>query len=481
MRKAVFVFAGICAAAATASAQEVDPNQWQPLTSPIVDAGTFNWSTKRWVTQPQANRLRALTTKIYDNTCTYTGGNTYSEVPLCVTFFDEGEIPATSSPGAPAGATDDNLISEFEIAYCTRQPTGVIDIKVGFYEAWGGCLVGLGGAPYPAPLSGQANGYFDFGAAAGFPLPGDPAPGGSYQCMKVNIVLGNAAFCMQSEGNGVYDNTAQLDKFAWSFESNTQPYGGAGAGVTLIRAGEPSLSPAHGCTYNVPCGSDPSPWVQVQPIGSPCGHGWGTEDHWWMNIDGDAWGDTINSGTVCPGSPGAGSTCYWFLGYPTNVFASFWLELGSAGPCSGCNGSPIPYCTPGTTTNGCAATISMAGAPSVSNAAPCNINAANVEGGKSGLIFYGLQASIQPWGTGTSFLCIKAPTQRLAAQSTGGTTGQCNGSLSSNINAFWAANPGALGQPLFVGQNVFFQGWFRDPPAPKTTNLTNALQVTLCP
>jgi hypothetical protein len=480
MRRAVLVLAAIPAAAAAAAAQEIDPNSWQPLTSPIEDAGVFNWTTKRWLSDTQATRLRAAAIKVYDNTCTYTGGNAYSDVPLCVTFFDEGRIPSANTPGAPGGATDDNLITEFEIAYCTRQPTGAIDVKVGFFEAWGGCLVGLGG-PYPSPLSAQANGYFDFGAAAGFPLPGDPVPGGSYHCLKVGIVLGNAGFCMQSEGDGLFDNNDQLDKFAWSFESNTPPFGGSGAGVALIRAGEPSLSVDHGCTYNVPCGTDPSPWVAIQPPGSPCGHGWGTEDHWWMNIDGDTWGDTVNTGATCVGAPGTGTTCYWFGGYPTNVFASFWLELGSDGTCAGCNGAPLPYCTAGTTTNGCNASISINGSPSASFAGPCNVVVSNAEGGKSGLIFYGLQSLIQPWGTGTSFLCVKAPTQRLVAQPTGGTSGSCNGTLSTNVNAFWAANPGVLGQPLFAGQKLYFQGWFRDPPAPKTTNLSNALEVTICP
>jgi uncharacterized membrane protein len=142
------------------------------------------------------------------------------------------------------------------------------------------------------------------------------------------------------------------------------------------------------------------------------------------------------------------------------------------------------YCTAGTTTNGCNANIGLtSGVPSASNSGgPAVITVSNVEGNKSGLIFYGLASQALPWGTGTSFLCVKAPTQRTAAQTTGGASGTCNGTLTNDINASIAASGGSVtGVPAFAGMNVFLQGWFRDPPAPKTTHLSNGLQITLCP
>jgi hypothetical protein len=57
----------------------------------------------------------------------------------------------------------------------------------------------------------------------------------------------------------------------------------------------------------------------------------------------------------------------------------------------------------------------------------------------------------------------------------------CDGSFSLNWDAYQAANPAALGQPWAVGSQVFVQAWFRDPPAPKTTNLSNALEMTYVP
>jgi hypothetical protein len=147
----------------------------------------------------------------------------------------------------------------------------------------------------------------------------------------------------------------------------------------------------------------------------------------------------------------------------------------------GC-GTSMSYCTAGTTTNGCNATLSSSGTPSASGAGEFTLHATGVEGQKQGLFFYGLSgAQASPWGTSSSFLCVKAPTQRMATQSSGGTAGACNGSFASDWNAFIAANPSALGQPFALGDQVQVQAWFRDPPSPKTTSLSNALTFVVCP
>jgi hypothetical protein len=146
--------------------------------------------------------------------------------------------------------------------------------------------------------------------------------------------------------------------------------------------------------------------------------------------------------------------------------------------------SPQAYCTAGTTTNGCVASIAGTGTPSASSGAGFTISASDVEGAKQGLFFYGLDNSgftPSPWGASSSFLCVKAPTQRTAAQSTGGTDGLCDGALFLDWNAFVAAHPTALGNPFAAGQHVFAQAWFRDPPSPKTTNLSDALEFVVGP
>ena len=141
------------------------------------------------------------------------------------------------------------------------------------------------------------------------------------------------------------------------------------------------------------------------------------------------------------------------------------------------------YCTAGTSTNGCVPSISATGVASLSAGSGFTLGVANVEGQKQGLIFYGITGrSAAPWGIGgTSFLCVKAPTQRTPAQSSGGTAGACDGTLSVDWLSFIGSTPTALGNPFSAGQVVNAQGWYRDPPAVKTTNLSDGLEFTVLP
>jgi hypothetical protein len=143
----------------------------------------------------------------------------------------------------------------------------------------------------------------------------------------------------------------------------------------------------------------------------------------------------------------------------------------------------LTYCTAGTTTNGCLASMSSTGTPSVAASSGFTLRASNVEGQKTGLIFYGINGpTSSPWHAGsTSYLCVRAPTQRTPTVNSGGTTNACNGSLSIDFLNYAVTHPGAVGTPLAAGQLFWVQAWFRDPPAPNTTNLSNGLQFMTCP
>jgi hypothetical protein len=80
-----------------------------------------------------------------------------------------------------------------------------------------------------------------------------------------------------------------------------------------------------------------------------------------------------------------------------------------------------------------------------------------------------------------SYLCVQAPLRRMSTQDSGGTAGACDGALAEDWNAYVAAHPNALGQPFAAGDTVWAQAWFRDPPAPKSTNLSDALVFQLSP
>jgi hypothetical protein len=147
----------------------------------------------------------------------------------------------------------------------------------------------------------------------------------------------------------------------------------------------------------------------------------------------------------------------------------------------GC-GTLATYCTSGTTSNGCTAQIQSSGIPSVSATSGFSLDVIHVQGASQGLIFYGLSGrTAAPWGTSSSFVCVKSPTQRTGTQNCGGTAGACDGAMHLDWNAYVSNHPAALGAPFSVGQLVQAQGWFRDPPSPKSTMLSDALEFAVCP
>jgi len=136
----------------------------------------------------------------------------------------------------------------------------------------------------------------------------------------------------------------------------------------------------------------------------------------------------------------------------------------------------LAYCTAGVTSLGCQPSLAGIGTPSASSSSGFVLSASSVDGQRSGLIFYGISGGHSaPWSTtSSSFLCVKSPTQRMGVNASGGNAGVCDGVLAEDWNAFVASHPIALGQPFVGGELVHAQAWFRDPPAPKSTNLSNA-------
>lgn len=181
----------------------------------------------------------------------------------------------------------------------------------------------------------------------------------------------------------------------------------------------------------------------------------------------------VDPGSVAP-SPTlfAGGDFTTAGGVPSNHLGA-WSECGTWST----------FCTAGTTVHGCVPWISASGTPSSSSPSGFNILVNSVEGQRNGLLFYGSyqMSNPPPWApNSTSFLCIASPTQRMTLLNSGGTAGQCNGVLQLDFNAWITANPWALGSPFTPLQVFHVQGWFRDPAAPKGTNLSNALTFRLC-
>lgn len=185
-------------------------------------------------------------------------------------------------------------------------------------------------------------------------------------------------------------------------------------------------------------------------------------------------------------SPGTSTAA---VNFPTTATACQTTSAGSRDACIavfdfGLCATVANYCTAGFTSNGCTAMIHASGAPSASASSGFTITVTGAEPQKQSILFYGINNAgfvPVPWGTGTSWLCVKPPQQRMGLLNTGGTLGSCNGMFAMDWLAFVATTPSALGVPFTAGQQVYAQAWFRDPPSPKTTSLSNALTFALCP
>jgi hypothetical protein len=239
-----------------------------------------------------------------------------------------------------------------------------------------------------------------------------------------------------------------------------------------------------GADYTIVDVSDPS-INQTWPTTDP-GSGVFLPAGTYAQEHGTAWGTGWPSGassiqavplSSIPATPGIWTLTIYDWAALDSGFLMEWAMEGDTGP-----SAPLVYCTSGTSTSGCTPSIGATAQPSTTFSNACVIGVANVEGQRTGLIFYGIANAgfaPLPWATGsTSFLCVKPPTQRTPPQNSGGTVGACDGSFALDWNAFQGSNPSALGQPWLVGEKAYLQAWYRDPPAPKTTNLSNAVELT---
>jgi hypothetical protein len=143
----------------------------------------------------------------------------------------------------------------------------------------------------------------------------------------------------------------------------------------------------------------------------------------------------------------------------------------------------VNYCTPGISSSFCMPSMTWTGNPSASSGSGFTLRCENLNGQRTALIFYGVTGRLaNPWSAqSSSFMCVKSPHQRTPAANSGGTNGNCDGTIAIDWNAFIASNSNVLGSPFSAGDIVDAQCWYRDPSAPKTTNLSDGLEFTVCP
>jgi hypothetical protein len=470
MFRSSLIVAGAALLCSTATAQhELGSARRVPITAPIKNAGTVNIVTGKW-TAPGIG-TKSVVTNVFNNTCTWTVTNFYAAFSECEDSYDEGRIPTASSPGTHAGAAASQTITELEFAYCTYNatPAGGMNMEIAFWNKLNGnCIGGIpvnhsntsGGAQWTT----LADVYID---TSGLGLPGSTT-NGFQGCWTVTLDTSGSGWTMPSEGEGTYDNLDAEDKFIWGKRINdktpvsTSPNG-------FILSGDPTFSAPGNCSYSNPCQTDVF-------TGLPCGTGLGSWDGSWINVDNVQVGTPNLPPAPCnPGvaAYGYGTNCYWFGGYPTNVFDSYYLRLqgdtGVGGPGSFCTSKPssLPACVPGLTGSG--ASVSKTSGTYTISATPVPGGA-----GKPGILIWTKNGLLgTPVNTSFGFLCLSQFQRAGAFPATpGGTNGVCNGTYNWPFQSI-VASFGTIAP----GNNLHVQGWYRDSgfPPPGNANFTHGI------
>jgi hypothetical protein len=461
------------AVAPAAAQHRLDRLRLYPITSPIKHAGTVDVTTGRWTKPGQGTK--AGKTIIYNNTCTWQTQAYYAGFDWCEEVYDEGRIPSPSDPNSPPGALAVNQILSIEVSYCTYAgplgAAGGYDMDLAFFNKLGGDCVG-GVPPTPPSVSSQATIYLPL---AGLGLPG--STGFGFQaCWLVTLDTSNAGFTLAADGEGSFDGSSVEDSFLWMQRQNTTV--GAlqlpGSPDGFFLRGEPATGGFGACSYNIPCGIDAI-------SGETCGTGLDMFDAAWINVDGIGVG-AAGQPAGCANSVtqyGFGTNCYFWRGYPEAPLHSYWLVLeGDArdpcvcdGTCHQVKSTSVPGCKARlTATNPSLATgtWTVTDIPAAASSAVVGIFLFTHGVGIGPSSF---NASI-PFGT----LCLEGFTRSTptCAPSVLAATAGCNpGPMTLSPDC----NGGALG--IAVGEDVNVQFWHRDPAAPGTANLSNAIFYTV--
>jgi hypothetical protein len=482
MFRSYLIAAGAALLCTTATAQQkLDPSRMFPITTPIKNAGTVDVTTGKWTKPNQSTKLGSQT--VFNNTCSWTTQAYYAGFDWCEENYDEGRIPSPSDPNAPSGAEVNNNITSVQVSYCTfAGPLGAAgyDMDLAFFDNLGGNCVGTvpptpvaGGIPAHPNLS--AGGYLALG---GLGLPGSTAIG-FQACWLVTLNTSNAGLVIIGDSDGIYDGAAATDDFTWMQRQNTTVGALQQASPDgFFISGEPATGGFGACSYNIPCGVDAI-------SGLTCGTGLDAFDNSWINVDGIGVGAS-NQPAGCINSVaqyGFGTNCYFFGGYPTNPFASYWLVLGSDG--RGTVGTNYCAQSKATTVAGCTASIGITDntlATGVWQTTNIPRAAGLGTGTVLGIYIYtnGVGIGQSAFSANVAFgtLCLagfkRSSPACAPATLPGAAAGVCNtGFLSTAVNC----NAGALG--ITVGQDVNAQLWYRDPGSVGDANFSDAIFYTV--
>lgn len=140
----------------------------------------------------------------------------------------------------------------------------------------------------------------------------------------------------------------------------------------------------------------------------------------------------------------------------------------------------VAFCGGALSSNGCEPALTSTGSASASAATGFQLVLANTDEARPSALSCSLSRASPPFNAAGQW-CLRPPVRRVAALSTSGAGGGCNGAWSVDWNAWRAANPLAFGASFAAGDVLFAQAWVRAPGSAGGALSSNALRFTLQP
>ncbi|MFN0242422.1 MAG: thrombospondin type 3 repeat-containing protein [Planctomycetota bacterium] len=207
----------------TASAQRTEVEVFPATTIQHVD-GVYRMASGEIEMNSGQVHLGVNPIVIYNNTCPTPS---FTATLNGATWLDDGRVPSTTSPAPNVGTLNNYRVNKFQIAYCTRDLSGVFSIRVRFWQNF------LQNTTTCTTLAGAGVPIADFTLTN---IPGAPTVG-TLTCYALDIDLaGGFEFCMQGDADGAFNADAFGDGFGWGITMLGQ------TGITTATVGGPFLA-----------------------------------------------------------------------------------------------------------------------------------------------------------------------------------------------------------------------------------------------
>ncbi len=286
----------LAALVSTAANAQRSDDDCVPCGGPIRDAGTYVLATGELIPPGHSKPPSPNLGVVYDNTCPTPF---FSALLNGTTVIDDGRIPSATSPAPFVGTLNDYKLSQIEIQYCTRDLTGVFQIRLRIWESLAmnaASCTSLAQAGVPT-IDYTLNG-----------LPGSSSTG-AITCWTLLVDLSGFEPCLRGDANGAFD----ADLFGNGF----------GYGLTLLHQTGTATSSVGGFTV---------------AGGSSCANGDGTYFSNPFATDGSGLDDDVTF--YRDGQGGQTSGCLTFGGPATGALGyhlKLWADLAD---CAYCPGNP---------------------------------------------------------------------------------------------------------------------------------------------